>query len=272
MHKSRAFSAKKLGFLLIPILIGIVYWGSAASSTSTNKDKGTVKINNLTRSCELLNVEKHTDHLKLSVHNLSNKAITAFVLTSWVDPQTIFTFKGEFAFSEGDDVIHPGQSYDLTMAIPVSFNHRTEITLNLSALIFEDKSNEGDPKTIQDIEDNRLGQKIQLMKALSLLDKLLPLSETEVYVYWNKTAKQDLETALNASNAPLLTQLSKKTLNNKEPNDESEQFNLGVQAGKESVIQKYQELKEVQEKQGTNALRQDIVKLRSQYAKIIARL
>jgi hypothetical protein len=272
MNRKTTHLRKKLLFLLIPVLVGVTYWGSTVLSFSTRKEKSVIKVNNLTRSCELLNPEKHKDHIQLSVQNNSDKAITAFVLTSPIDSRTVYTVKEEFAFSEGDLVIFPGQRYDKIIGIPDSLNRMAEITLNLSAAIFADGSSEGDPKTIGDIEDNRLGQKIQLMKALPVLEKLARLSEAEVSVYLRQTAKHDLEVAFDMLNTESLIKLNKKPLSNGRLYTESEQFELGIQEGKESVFQKVQELKDLQEKQGTKALREGVIRVRDLYSKMITKL
>lgn len=260
-------------FLLIPPLIGIVYLGSTVLSSSTGtKDKNLVKVSNLTHSCELLNIEKHKDHIRVSVQNNSDKAITALVLTSRIDPRTVFTFKEEFAFSESDTVIPPGQSYDRVVSFPGSLNRLSEITLCLSAVVFEDSSSEGDPNIIRDIEDNRLGQKIQLMKVLPVIERLSRLSDTEIGISWSNAAGHDLEVALNAPNRESLIKFNKTPLNNDDSDNASEQFELGVRAAKESIIQKYQELRDIQDKQGTKALREGVIGLKDLYKKMIARL
>ncbi len=263
---------KKLLILLVPALVGVTYLGSTVLSSSTGKkNRGIVKVNNLTHSCELLNVERHKDHINLSILNNGDKAIMTYVLTSWIDSKTVFTFREEFAFSEDEERILPGQGQNKVIGIPTGLNRQAEINLNLAAVIYEDHSSEGDPNIIRDVTDNRLGQKLQLMKALPVIEKLSRLSDAEVGSYLIKTARHDLEAALAAPDIELLIQLNQKSSSN-EANTESEQFELGVQAGKEAVFQKYQELKDLQEKQETSALRESILDLRTLYAKMIARL
>lgn len=196
-------------------------------------------------------------------------AITAFVLTSKYNPRMVFTFIEEFAFSEGDNVIPPGQNYDITIGIPEGLSRQTEITLNLSSVIYEDGSSEGDPQTIRDTVDSRLGRKIQIMKILPVLDRISHLPDAELGFYWNKTAKQDMETALNAPDSDSLLKLNKKLLNQDEPNNKFNHFKSGAQAGKETIFQKYEELKDVQEKQGIGALRDGIIGLKYLYTKIV---
>src|SRR5437868_2310472 len=199
MRISTALLRRKLFFLLIPTLIGVAYLGSTVFPSSPKKDKTIVRVNNLTRSCDL-SVEKHKDHLRLSVQNNSNKAVTAFVITSPIDSQTVFTHREEFAFSEGDDVIPPGQGYAQEIWIPGNSSNQTAIILNLSSVIFEDGSSEGDPQTIRDTVESRLGRKIQILKVLPVLEQMAQLSDDELNLYWNQSAKQNLEDALNLPN------------------------------------------------------------------------
>jgi len=263
---------KKLFLLLVPVLVGIVYLGGTVLSSSPKKDKSIIRINNLTRSFEVLSAKKYDGHLNLSLRNNSNKAITAYVFTSRMDPQTVFTFSEDFAFSEVGAVIAPGQDYEKTIGISNTLNRRNEVVLALSAIIFEDNTGEGDPKAIRDIQDDRLGQKIQIMKALPVLDKLLRLSDTALVSYWNKTARQDFEVALDAPNTDALMKLNKKPINNGEPynENESEQFKTGTQTAKESILQKYQEMTDSVENLRTD-LRQSIIRLRDLYAEMITR-
>jgi len=263
---------KRFAFLLIPMLIGAAYLGSAVLSSSPKKDARIVKVNNLSRSCELLIAERHNGHVKLLIQNNSNKAITAYALTSNTDARTVFTFEEEFATSEGDFVIPSGQSHETVIAIPGSIDRQAEVILNFSAVIFEDKTSEGDEVIIRGIEDNRLGQKIQFMKALPVLDKFSRLSDTEIAYYWTKAAGHDFEVALNAPDAELLEQLNKKSPNNRETHNESEQFEEGSQYGKGYTFRTYQELKDAGEKAGAVDLRDRIIRVRDFYAKMIARL
>jgi len=261
---------KKLFLLLVPVLVGIVYLGGTVLSSSSKSPKGTVKINNLTHSCEILSAEKHNGHIKISFRNNNDKAITAYVFSN-TEANDSYSVAEEFAFSEGDAVISPGQIYDKVIGIPAYLNRRDEVVFNLSAIMLEDSIGEGDPKIIRNIKDYRLGEKVQLMKALPVIDKLLRLSDTEIPVHWDKTARHDFEVALDAPDTDWLIQLNKGPLNNHDPDNKS-QFELGIQSGKEYVLRKHQEMKDMVELQGTAGMREDLTTLRDLYAKMIARL
>ena len=266
MSRQVALLHKRLLFILIPALISLAYLGGSASSSSARKDERVVRLNNLTRLCDL-SVKIHGDSLKASIQNNNNKAVTAFTLTSQHDPRTVFTLRSEFIFSEGDGdyVIPPGQRYDQEVGTVNVVNSQGDIILTLSNVIYEDGSSEGDLQTIRDTLDSRLGRKIQIMKALPVLDQMVQLPDEEMNAYWNQSARQSLEDALNAPNSDTLLKLNQKFDN------ESEQFKSGAQVGKDTVLRNFQELKEVQEKQGIRALRDRIVALRHLYMKMINR-
>jgi hypothetical protein len=262
---NRVFQRSRFFIIIFAVAIVVYFGGNAWSSNKIQKN--VVQVNNRTKTCQVISAEKHNGHVKVTIQNNNDKAITAYVLNSRIDPQTVFTFEEEFATSEGDNVILPGQVYEIVIGIPSSLNRQPEINLNLSAVVFEDKSSEGDENIIRNIEDNRLGEKMQLMKALPVLDKLSRLSDTEIGSYWNKAAKHDLEVALNASDVESLIQMNKKSSSNKKTDIESEAFAAGAKAGKESILREYQELIDIREKEGVSALRERIIRVRDLYAK-----
>jgi hypothetical protein len=275
MQKYTDFLRKKSVFFLVPSLIGIVYLGSTVLSSSTKNNKVIVRVNNLTSSCEVLNARIHHGQIEASLRNNSDKAITAYVFTSNTDPQTVEKFEEEFAYSEGDMVIAPGSIHNKVIGISSNPNHGQEVSINLSAIMLEDKSSEGDPNIIREIENHRLGEKVQLMRVLPILDRLLSISNAEMVSYFNKTAPHDFAAALNAPATELLMQLRKERIqssNNEEPSKLTEGVELGLQHGRESVLWKYQELKERTEKQGPSSLRDSIGDLKHLYEKIIPRL
>src|SRR6185436_19062927 len=101
-----SFHSSRL-FLFGIIVVGFIYLGGNVWS-SNKTQKNTLRINNRTKSCQVIGAEKHNSHVKLTLRNDSEKNITAFVISS-VSPQgDIFTVTEEFAYSEIDFVIAPG--------------------------------------------------------------------------------------------------------------------------------------------------------------------
>lgn len=274
MRASMVLLRKRLLFLLVPALFGAAYLGSTVLSSSTKKDKTTIKVNNLTRSAELISVEKHKDHLKFSVQNNSDKAITAFVLTIPLDPATVFTYTQEFAFSENDTVIPPGQSYDAVIGVPGVLNGRPEITVDVSGVIYEDNSAEGNPDIIRDVKDDRLGEKIQLTSTIPFLERMLALPDRELQAAL-KDFKGAVTDALNISEKNLSAQPEEQSLQSHgQPAERRhlERVKAGLKTGQESVLRHFQELERLQEAARSNALRGEILRLKQRYERIISKL
>jgi hypothetical protein len=275
MKEHTTLLSKKLFIFLIPSIIGIAYLGSTVLSSSTKSNKAVVRVNNLTRSFEVLKAEIHQGHVHVSLRNNSDKAIMTYVFTQ-IEPPSVGTFREEFANSELDLVIAPGRIVNKELAgFSLSPDHPQELNLNLAAIIFEDKSSEGDPKIIHEIEEERLGEKIQLMRVLPILDRLLSLSDAEMVAYFNQTAPHDFEAALNAPSTELAIQLRKERIQQfslEDPDQFVEKLRFGLKSGRESVLHKYQELKEGIEKQGWRSLRDQVSDTKQTYEKIVARL
>lgn len=275
MKKNKNVLYKRSLLFIIPILAGVIYLSGTVSPSAIRSRKSIVKVNNHTQSCEVLAVEKHNGHVKLSLRNDSNKNITAFVISSTMSPNDIFIFTEEFAYSEGDLVIAPGSIYEKIIGIPSDLNNQKIILLDLSAVIFDDKSSEGDPQVAQRITDERSAEKVQFEQLIPLLDKMLVLSNRELPIYFNERFKRDLATGLSEAERDLLIQLKKEKpqIMNRQGTDElPEQIQVGLHTGKESISYKVQELENIPKTRGRNALREEILRIKQIYEKIITRL
>src|SRR5262249_29946785 len=261
---------RRLLFLLIPFVIGAGYLGRTVLSAARKQDTVTIKINNLTSSCELLNVERVKNGIKFSLHNLSSRAVTAYVVTSRADPQSLSTLTVEYATSEGDDTIASGASSDEHIGIPGGRDSEAKVTISLAAVIFDDKTSEGDTGVIAEIVACRLGDKLQLIKALAVFEKMALLSETELDTYLNRDGRRDLETALNEPDERSLIAEAARSSHSNDSHGDSEGLKSGVQSGRETVMRDYQELIDTGTRHGKPA--QAVLRRINIYKKIIARL
>jgi hypothetical protein len=275
MNKQTTLLRKKLLFLLIPVLVGVAYLGSTVLSSPAKKGQSIVKVRNQTKSCEVLSAEKHQNHIKMILKNNNDKAITAFLISSRTSPEDVFSVKVEFAYSESDFSITPGSTYEKVFGIDSDLNAQETPSLVLSAVIFDDKSSEGDLQFVQEIEDERLAEKIEFMRTITLLDKMLALSNNELQTYFNKDLKEDLFTALNLSKKELTAQLVKERPQmkiSKEADEIPESIEIGLQTGRASVYRKIQYLETIQQTQDKSTLREEIIQIKQTYQKLINRL
>jgi hypothetical protein len=273
MNRKTILLRKKLFFLLIPFLIGIAYLGSAVSSSS-RKLTHTVSVKNYTNSCEVLSAEKRQGQVQVRIKNNNDKAITAFVMSSVISRNTVFKFEEEFAFSETDFMITPGEVYEKQINIPSSLYSQPNLFLNLLAVIFDDKSSEGDQTVVKEIVDKRLGEKIQLTRTLPFLEKMLALSDSDIQMSL-MDLKSTLISTLDAPEKNLPAQSEEQNLQAKSQQakrEYSEEVETGLQTGQESVLRQFQKLEELQKTQRGNVLREEILRIKQRYERILSRL
>jgi hypothetical protein len=254
------------------ILLGGNVW---SSSNKSRKEAGVVKVNNHTQTCKVLSAEKHNGHIKLSIRNDSKKNMTAFVVALSTRPGDLFTVKEEFAYSEIDFVIAPGATYEKAISIPPSLDNQKTIPLTLLAVVFDDKSAEGDPQVVRGIEHERFGERVQLMRTISLLNKMLEQPESKVSTYFDETFKRDLSDALNGPESDVLTQLKKerpRIMSNQRVDELPDQLKEGLHTGQEYVLQKLHDLETLRNTDAGKSFRGEIIRIRETCERIISRL
>ncbi len=274
MRKYKAVLQSPRFFAAVLAFTGIAFLGGTVWSSSSKSKKSDIKVNNHTQTLKVISAETHDGHVKMLLRNDSNKNVTAFVVSS-VSSGSVFAVTQEFAYSESDLVIAAGSVYEFVFSISRdSFNDPRNPSVDLSAVIFEDKSSEGDPRIAQEIEYERLGGKAQFSRAIPVLEKMLALSDKSMLAYFDKDLKSDLETALNSPAHELQTRLKglrPLSMNQQEADKLSGQIRSGLEHGKEYLLRKLNDLEE-RKMQGGSVPREEIVGLKTMCEKIIARL
>jgi hypothetical protein len=256
---------------IIVMCLGGIIW-SLGKSKSNPSRKSKVVISNHTQSCNLIQAEKHNGHVKIALKNNSNKSVTAFVISFVSSPNDLFTIKEEFATADTDLAISPGETYEKVINLPNSINNLTTIPVDLTAVIFNDKSGEGDPKIIKGIAEERLGEKIQYLKSIQFLDGMLKLKQDELSVYISTKFSNDLLAALTLSETDMLDQLKKfqhRTISQQEMKEVTEQMKNGISNGKEAILHDIQRLENLQKNQ---PVQDSILWMKQNYERIVNRL
>ncbi len=157
--------------------IGAVARKSAREPRTQGK---TPQIQNKTRSFEVVRTPEimqtriNDDGLELSLRNGSDKNITAFAVSV---NRTIS--ETDFVFSEFEDQrgIVPQTVYTKRFSFALSGNPddtaQQNLDISVLAVVFDDKSSEGDPRLIAAILGRRQESKVQLTRIVHLLDKPL---------------------------------------------------------------------------------------------------
>src|SRR6185369_17584646 len=167
------------GILFIACLLGLGIGGvSLKVQTSTGKQTNGPRIQNRTQSFEVAQVIPivgENGAVGLSLRNRYNKNITACSVSVNGSITEV-----DFAFSELEDQrgLSPESVYEQKYSFARRVNKsaaRQNLDISILAVVFDDKTGDGDPKFVTEILDTRLGSKIQLTRIIALLNDALNL-------------------------------------------------------------------------------------------------
>lgn len=149
--------------VLLLVLSALVLTRSIPSKTA---QAGNISVLNKTSAFQVVSAQQVNNRLSLSFKNNSTQTVTALVITIGDD----FRITEDFITSEIPDKvgIKPQRTFEKTYSIPATL--RT-VPVTLQAVVFEDKTGDGDPIIFQDVRDNHLGQAVQVKRFLKVFDK-----------------------------------------------------------------------------------------------------
>ena len=208
-YKSILYSSR---FLIVFTLTSVSIIGISANLPSKRKQDDTykrlaklietinindLKLINRTSAFNIISKEKDPEgNVRLILRNDYNKSITAYEVSIGSTRTMIDTF-----FSMHDESIRPGQSKEELLAINIDPELEKKGIVIL-AVIFEDGTTDGSLESIKDIQDYRLGEKMQMDHILSLSDEALNTPTDEMQRALNKI-KTNMLTMPEASAANL---------------------------------------------------------------------
>jgi hypothetical protein len=213
----------------------------------------TIQVATLAQNIEAVAVKENESGVQLSLRNGYDKPITAFVVSPGGSHFIITEFIGT------DKLIAPGASYvqEYTLPTQVDKPNQTSIrehVITVLAVVFEDKTGEGNTNIIKGILDKRSAEKLQIDRILPLLTGLLRASEENV--------RGSLETA-----RVRLGELPEK----KEETDSSD-VRSGLHNVKERALRQINELEELRKERGDAMFLSALRLMKEQYEQKRAKL
>jgi hypothetical protein len=186
-----------------------------------------------TKGDEGLTAELLDNEIRIRFKNNHKNTITAFAISF---NNTVV--KEDFAYSDIHFGIEPGDTYQTSYATSPSPTGELP-TLQLLTVLLKDGPSEGDSKVGQEIKDERVGEKIQVLRLLRILDKE-GQSRKDL-----KLTKSDIVAALNTGEVEALI-----TLNELEPtwrkNEKlSDHLRNGLQVGREKMLRRFEVLEQL---------------------------
>lgn len=255
--------------LLFVLLVSCAVFLGVNAWSPSKQAKSSFRILNKTRACDAVDITKRNGHIRISLKNGYNKSITAYVVSVGND----FNYKEEFIYSEVDSSIAPGIVYEQVIPIPSSQTNKSDLDVGVLAVLLEDKTSDGDQEAIAEIEEERLGEKIQLTRVLPVLKGLLELADMDLSETFNKPLDPQVTSLLDAPETDTLNALNRLGPRIGAMNEARipQQVTNGIHTAKEAILRK---LHDIQSQQTTTSvtLRQRLIVLREHYKKVIARL
>jgi hypothetical protein len=206
-----------------------------------------------TRGNEVLTAELLNGQVTIRLKNNHKDTITAFAIK--LDDTTI---KADFAYSEVHFGIEPGDTFE--RSYPYSNTSSEPRPLQLLTVILMDGTKDGNSKIAQEIRDERLGEKIQILRTLKLLEGQSPADL--------KTTRSDIVTALETTESETLASLSELSPTPGSDNKLSDALKAGLQWGREKMLQAFDNL----EKLPTEERRQAFTEFKARSQKLVSKL
>lgn len=194
--------------------------------------------------------------VKFRLKNNHRDTITAFAIN--LDDTTI---KEDFAFSEVHFGIEPGDTFETSYAVSPSPTGELP-TLYLLTVLLKNGTKDGSSKVAQQIEDVRLGNKIQLLRTLRIWEKE-EQSRKDL-----KTIKSDIVAALNADESETRIILNELQPDSRSDSKLSEDLRNGLHWGREKMLRRFEELEQVP----TEYREKAFMRVKEQAHKVFAKL
>ena len=213
---------------VVVLLIGI---SALSGNRWTTQQDPPLQIVNRTQAFSVIKAEPGSSEFSITLKNNSAKTITAFVIS----PSKGYTITQEFVFAETADYgIESNALFSKTY--PTANSIQPE-SIEIKALIFHDGTAEGDAREVRQIVDSRLGQQIQMRRAVKELEKFLAKGYRDA-----SELKRNLNSALNSSDEAtlsILAELRPSRAISKQPL--SDELRMGLSDGRHSVLTRVSE-------------------------------
>jgi len=189
--------------------------------------------------------------------NNHRETITAFAI-NFGDT----TIKEDFAYSDVHFGIEPGDTFQKSYSVsPPSVGSEIP-TLYLLTVLLMNGGGDGNSKVSQEIRDERLGEKIQILRTLRILEKEGP------YPKDLKMVKSNIAAALNTSESEMLISLSELQPALGSDRRLSDHLRNGLQVGREKMLRRFEVLEQLSDEDR----QQGFVEFKDRSQKLVAKL
>lgn len=206
---------------------------TALLNPKTSASPQELNVISRTRGDEVLTAEVLDNQVRIRLKNNHRETITAFAINFGST-----TIKEDFAYSDVHFGIEPGDTYQTSYAVsPSSIGELP--TLYLLAVLLKDGTHGGNSTVAQQIKDQRLGQKIQILRTLRILEKE-GQSHKDL-----KTIKSDIFAALNSGEVETRIILNELQPSSRTDSKLWDDLRNGLHWGREKVLRRFEEIEQL---------------------------
>ena len=216
-----------------------------------------LKVISQTRGDEVLTAEILNNHVRIRLKNKHTDTITAFAIRV-----TDTTIREDFAYSDVHFGIEPGDTFQTDYSISHSPPGSEPPTVYLLTVLLKDGARDGDSQIAQQIEDVRLGNKIQILRTLRVLEKEAPSGKDL------KIIKSNIVAALNAGESETRNILNELQPNSRLDRKLSDDLKNGLHWGREKMLRRFEVLEQLPPESLEPALVELIDRSRKLFAKL----
>jgi len=180
MDSLTSLSTKQRLFVVSSVVLGTVLLSSALLSPARARRQKEISlpiVKNETKCLQFVSLEKIGPRFVTRMQNTCNRAITAYVMAVCDAPESATDY------SIGPDSIEPGKIVEITTPLRAFSDKCTsqaaQPSLTMLAVVFDDRSTEGDYGWAKSILDDRRGHKIQLKRINRLLREAAQWSDRD---------------------------------------------------------------------------------------------
>ena len=245
-----------LAALSVPALI-LLFAYTVLLNPNASVSPQKLSVVSRTKGNEVLTAEVLDGQMRISLKNDHQDTITAFAI-SLRDT----TIKEDFAYSDVHFGIEPGDTFEKSYPVSPSPIDSEVQTLYLLTVLLKDGSMDGNSKVAQEIKDERLGEKIQILRMLRILEREGQSPKDLAIV------KSDIGVALNTDESETRIILNELQPTSGSYNKLSDDLRNGLQVGREKMLQRF----EVIEKLPAEYREKGFMELRGRSRKLFAKL
>ncbi|HUE82323.1 MAG TPA: hypothetical protein VMM84_09440 [Pyrinomonadaceae bacterium] len=250
-----------VALISVVICAGIIASGKEDlfRASTRNKQHNDLRAENKTQALQVLAIETTANgHLRILFKNVSLKDVNGYVVVVGNGRITI-------DLSTGDRVMPPGTTDDLELPPRETTPH-----IAVLAVMFADGSIEGDPAIVTELTEWRSGIKLQLSRAIPLIEAALQSPDVNTSIALDRLESQISSLSVETDTIPVSSSETQG------PDQEEARLTYrvisGLRSARDDLLTNIRLLRERANKHGTHKQRERLLELKQRIERRIARI